>query len=469
MDATVSKVIVNTVPKELSTDTVEGKSMSSVAAESKPIAVGATIEAVESANDKEKALVYKTRTIVASTTAKEKDKTVVKADEVEERIIAEIKEITVVPTVSSAIATEEGKDYGEHFDAISDEGDAVIVLSEVISDGEVEQAAENVEETPTASTLTESEVFCRSGKTVDVPPGEEVEDVSETAFARWTLEEDLEVSVEEPRVVKEGVALSATKEPCVTKPEVGDSAEKNTASGDPGSRYSRLFTDAELEAREPCEPGQEGTVLASTKVTVEEEDATLAKSDEAKRANRDFRKVATDNAEVLTEEALSGDGSSVVSDEGAESADDAAVEKVVCANIVVPLEANEVVSCVAEVLPISAPFGRKYIRQGTVKGVAREALYRILRELKFGGGETDGVTVPPSDTVEDEGVPSLRDKTPELDWERLRWHADRVVLESGLLGEFWDSLTEWVDDYFSKNAVIIWRKLSDPAGRSLSN
>ncbi|KAG2778063.1 hypothetical protein Pcac1_g11531 [Phytophthora cactorum] len=179
--------------------------------------------------------------------------------------------------------------------------------------------------------------------------------------------------------------------------------------------------------------------LTSPEYWLEWFSATLAKSDEAKRAkraNRDFRKVATDNAEVGTEEALSGDESSVVSDNGAESVGDAAVEEVVRTNIVVFLEADEVVSYVAEVLPRSAPFGRKSIRQGTVKRVAREAVYLMLRELKFGRGETDGVTAPPSDTVEGEGVPPLRDKTPGLDWERLWWHADRVVLESGLLGEF---------------------------------
>ncbi|KAF1780523.1 hypothetical protein GQ600_15623 [Phytophthora cactorum] len=263
---------------------------------------------------------------------------------------------------------------------------------------------------------------------------------------------------------------------------------------------------------ESCRPGQEGTVLAGTKVTVEEEEydkeleerlipldevelerrmkvnaettkepslenmssflgipvdvlernrrpvdqrltspeywlewfsATLAKSDEAKRANRDFRKVATDNAEVGTEEALSGDESSVVSDNGAESVGDAAVEEVVRTNIVVFLEADEVVSYVAEVLPRSAPFGRKSIRQGTVKRVAREAVYLMLRELKFGRGETDGVTAPPSDTVEGEGVPPLRDKTPgwtgnvyggmrtEWFWKVDFWVSSRTHLRNG--------------------------------------
>ncbi|KAG6953185.1 hypothetical protein JG687_00012530 [Phytophthora cactorum] len=137
------------------------------------------------------------------------------------------------------------------------------------------------------------------------------------------------------------------------------------------------------------------------------------------------------NAETTKEPSLENMSSFL-----AESVGDAAVEEVVRTNIVVFLEADEVVSYVAEVLPRSAPFGRKSIRQGTVKRVAREAVYLMLRELKFGRGETDGVTAPPSDTVEGEGVPPLRDKTPGLDWERLWWHADRVVLESGLLGEF---------------------------------
>ncbi|KAG3217516.1 hypothetical protein PC129_g11655 [Phytophthora cactorum] len=251
-DSTVSKPRVNTVPKELGMDTVEVKSVSSVTAEAKPIAVGAAMEAAESVIDKEKALVYETRTVMVSTTVNENGKTVVKAEEVEEPIIAENKETADVTTVSAAIATEEGENYDEYFDAISDEGDASFVLSEVSFEGEAEQVVENVEETPAASPITESVhtttvdsanavskdasssasrdpsgeaslltrkypiVRARPSTDVWIPPGAEVEDVSETVFASWTLEEDLEVSVEEPRVVKEGVALSATEEPCVT-------------------------------------------------------------------------------------------------------------------------------------------------------------------------------------------------------------------------------------------------------------
>ncbi|KAG2931049.1 hypothetical protein PC117_g13601 [Phytophthora cactorum] len=64
-----------------------------------------------------------------------------------------------------------------------------------------------------------------------------------------------------------------------------------------------------------------------------------------------------------------------------------------------------------------------------------------------------------------ENVPPLRDKAPNLDWERLRWHAERVVSENGPLGEFWALLEEWVEGYFAENAISIWRKLTERAAR----
>ncbi|KAG3173990.1 hypothetical protein PI124_g927 [Phytophthora idaei] len=39
-----------------------------------------------------------------------------------------------------------------------------------------------------------------------------------------------------------------------------------------GSKYARLFTDKELAAMEACEPGQESTVLAGVKDTVEKDE-----------------------------------------------------------------------------------------------------------------------------------------------------------------------------------------------------
>ncbi|KAG6943386.1 hypothetical protein JG688_00017623 [Phytophthora aleatoria] len=64
-----------------------------------------------------------------------------------------------------------------------------------------------------------------------------------------------------------------------------------------------------------------------------------------------------------------------------------------------------------------------------------------------------------------EEMPPLRDKAPDLDWERLRWHAERVVSENGPLGEFWALLEEWVEGYFAENAIPIWRKKTERAGK----
>ncbi|KAG6953006.1 hypothetical protein JG688_00013027 [Phytophthora aleatoria] len=124
-----------------------------------------------------------------------------------------------------------------------------------------------------------------------------------------------------------------------------------------------------------------------------------------------------------------------------------ALEDSVSANIELPLEKEVVVADVAEIIPCSSLFGRKAFHKEAIRRVAREAVYRLLKEAKR------------------EEVPPLCGKAPDLDWERLRWHAERVVSENGLLGEFWVLLEAWVEGYFAENAIPIWRKLTERAGK----
>ncbi|KAG6945233.1 hypothetical protein JG688_00016670, partial [Phytophthora aleatoria] len=104
----------------------------------------------------------------------------------------------------------------------------------------------------------------------------------------------------------------------------------------------------------------------------------------------------------------------------------APLEDSVSANIVLPLEKEEVVAAVAEVIPRPSHFGHKAFRKEAIRRVAREAAYRMLKEVR------------------EEEVPPLCDKAPDLDWERLRWH-------------------EWVEVYFAENTIPIWGKLTKRA------
>ncbi|KAG2989498.1 hypothetical protein PC118_g6146 [Phytophthora cactorum] len=275
--------------------------------------------------------------------------------------------------------------------------------------------------------------------------------------------------------------------------------DSRTVNDAPECKYSRLFTDAELDAIEACDPGDEGTVLTEVEVSVEKEEydkeleerliphdevalkeqmekntetkqepsseemssylgipvkvlertngpvasdpkywqewfnETLESSAEAKTANRDFREVPTYTARVT--ERPSGATTSepvtppVDSPENVTGLDEATLERVMCEDVVLPLQEEDVVATASEVLPRPA-FGRKAIQKEKVRGVAHEAVYRMLKEAAMSQGGTDGAVVPRSSDVECVGVPPLRDKVPSLDSERLQWHADLVVFES---------------------------------------
>ncbi|KAF1795512.1 hypothetical protein GQ600_18645 [Phytophthora cactorum] len=92
-----------------------------------------------------------------------------------------------------------------------------------------------------------------------------------------------------------------------------------TVNDAPESKYSQLFTDAELDAIKACDPGDEGTIPARS-------------------------------GEVT-------------------GLDEATLERVVCENVVLPLQEEDVVATVSEGLPRPAPFGRKAIQKEKVRGV----------------------------------------------------------------------------------------------------
>ncbi|KAG2947173.1 hypothetical protein PC117_g7022 [Phytophthora cactorum] len=192
--------------------------------------------------------------------------------------------------------------------------------------------------------------------------------------------------------------------------------DSRTVNDAPECKYSRLFTDAELDAIEACDPGDEGTVLTEVEVSVEKEEY-----DKELEERVTERPSGATTSEPVTPP--------VDSPENVTGLDEATLERVMCEDVVLPLQEEDVVATASEVLPRPA-FGRKAIQKEKVRGVAHEAVYRMLKEAAMSQGGTDGAVVPRSSDVECVGVPPLRDKVPSLDSERLQWHADLVVFES---------------------------------------
>ncbi|KAG1694386.1 hypothetical protein DVH05_021465 [Phytophthora capsici] len=98
------------------------------------------------------------------------------------------------------------------------------------------------------------------------------------------------------------------------------------------------------------------------------------------------------------------------------------MELVVYKNVGVSLSEDEVVAAVTDVFSCRIPSVRMVARHPTVKAIAREAVYRVLKAACL--------TVKRSATSEEKPgtnggrprVPPLRDKVPELDWERSVVH-----------------------------------------------
>ncbi|KAG4236315.1 hypothetical protein PC116_g15604 [Phytophthora cactorum] len=265
-----------------------------------------------------------------------------------------------------------------------------------------------------------------------------------------------------------GESVSTVAEEVVTVPvkKAAQESDCKTVDDPEGSKYAPLFTDKELAAMEACEPGQESTVLAGVKDTVEKDEydkeledrlyplyevelkrrmkniaeakkepsiedmseylgipegfsLTLEKASEAKKANRDFHQAAADSAGSLDEvDCADSDDSDKESDseEALITVDEAAVEQRVCQYR-----------------------GRRVIRGETMRGIAREAVYRMLKEAKDDVAETENATK----NVETVSIPPLRDKVPDLSLERLRQFADREAVERELLKDLWMLLERW--------------------------
>ncbi|KAG3101771.1 hypothetical protein PI125_g14364 [Phytophthora idaei] len=68
-----------------------------------------------------------------------------------------------------------------------------------------------------------------------------------------------------------------------------------------------------------------------------------------------------------------------------------------------------------------------------MRGIARETVYRMLKEDRNGSTKTGGAT----EGSETEGVPPLRKEVHELSLECLRQFADSVAVMRDLLKDVW--------------------------------
>lgn len=286
-----------------------------------------------------------------------------------------------------------------------------------------------------------------------------------------------------------------------------------------------IFTDAELDAMEECEPGQEATVLAGAKVNTESEEydkelegrlyplddavvlervrlnteavrepsiaelsrllgispevlertrraspgklaspehwqdwfrKTLETTEEAKRANRDF-KTPVVNAVRTAITTLGRSSPSEKLNEGRENprrVEDRG-EDDVCANILLPAvetdagEEDGRLSRQGDSSPVVDHRG--------VRATGRTAAYRWLKECLEAGSAT--ASTPGEDGPTTDGVQPRWDEAPTPDWQRLRALAEREAAGPTKSGIPWGHLETYLIAYLEAEGALVWTKL----------
>ncbi|KAE9095911.1 hypothetical protein PF010_g16529 [Phytophthora fragariae] len=179
----------------------------------------------------------------------------------------------------------------------------------------------------------------------------------------------------------------------------------------------------------------------------------LDKSEEAKRANRDFRSSVVSvvygplaEAPPRPEQASSVESGSYVQPVQS-SGDEELVERS-------PDDPGE---AVAEVEAVPVLSKRRDVDSKVARAVARQAVFRFLQEARsYGKGQGEAREPPDSEegTVE---VPPQRDKIPNFEEGRLLWHADRVKELMSVNASPDEHLRSWMRTYFDNNSRRICR------------
>ncbi|GMF40671.1 unnamed protein product [Phytophthora fragariaefolia] len=196
----------------------------------------------------------------------------------------------------------------------------------------------------------------------------------------------------------------------------------------------------------------------------------LDKSEEVKRVNRDFRSPVASvvygpplEAAICSKEPPPASG--VMSEGERESVptrDIAAeervvVESVVAENVVRPPDDPGGTVAVAEAVPVLSEV--QGVDPKVARAVARQAVFRFLKEARSYGDGRSEASGPPSEEGETVKVPPPRDKVPEFDEGRLLWHVDRVKELMGVMARSGERLRSWMRTYFADNSRRFWLEL----------
>ncbi|KAE8996169.1 hypothetical protein PF011_g16016 [Phytophthora fragariae] len=199
--------------------------------------------------------------------------------------------------------------------------------------------------------------------------------------------------------------------------------------------------------------------------------STLESSEEAKKANRDFKIVGPrimQGAPGATEVVYEDFGMSkkrIKDEEDRQERKDkeaALITKAgVVASISVPLNSGSDAA-----LLVSQETTNEEIDPSVVRSIARLTVYEMLKDYKNGEFATSGLEERTPDREEAIKKPPMRDKMPLVDWEQFRRRASCLAEKLELPGRYWDRLSKWTEQYYAGNAASIWDKLSDRAGRA---
>ncbi|KAE9134783.1 hypothetical protein PF010_g2323 [Phytophthora fragariae] len=199
--------------------------------------------------------------------------------------------------------------------------------------------------------------------------------------------------------------------------------------------------------------------------------STLESSEEAKKANRDFKIVGPrimQGAPGATEVVYEDFGMSkkrIKDEEDRQERKDkeaALITKAgVVASISVPLNSGSDAA-----LLVSQETTNEEIDPSVVRSIARLTVYEMLKDYKNGEFATSGLEERTPDREEAIKKPPMRDKMPLVDWEQFRRRASCLAEKLELPGRYWDRLSKWTEQYYAGNAASIWDKLWDRAGRA---
>ncbi|KAE9199557.1 hypothetical protein PF005_g15687 [Phytophthora fragariae] len=199
--------------------------------------------------------------------------------------------------------------------------------------------------------------------------------------------------------------------------------------------------------------------------------STLESSEEAKKANRDFKIVGPrimQGAPGATEVVYEDFGMSkkrIKDEEDRQERKDkeaALITKAgVVASISVPLNSGSDAA-----LLVSQETTNEEIDPSVVRSIARLTVYEMLKDYKNGEFATAGLEERTPDREEAIKKPPMRDKMPLVDWEQFRRRASCLAEKLELPGRYWDRLSKWTEQYYAGNAASIWDKLWDRAGRA---